>query len=254
MGEEKEVTIYDIATRLNLSPATVSRGLKNFHHINKDTKKRIHDTAKEMGYRSNSFASNLRTKRSNTIGVIVPRLNSYFMSGVLAGMENVVQNAGYNLIISQSLETFKKEKANANTFFNSRVDGLLISFAYDTTHIEHIMPYINKKIPVVFFDRVFDSSDCASILIDNTKAAYEITKHLIEQGCKNIIHITADTKLGVYQERLTGFKNALAEFNLPFKETKNLIVNNLSEADGISSSRKNTKNENKARCGFCSQR
>lgn len=238
MDEEKEVTIYDIATRLNLSPATISRGLKDYHHINKLTKKKINDAAKEMGYRSNSFASNLRKKRSNTIGVIVPRLNSYFMSGVLAGMENVAQEAGYNLIISQSLETFKKEKANADTFFNSRVDGLLISFAYDTQDIKHLMQYINKKIPVVFFDRIFDSEACTGILIDNKKAAYEITKHLIDQGCKNMVHITASTKLTAYKDRLEGFKMALAEFKLPFKEVKNLIINNLGEVDGIAAAEK----------------
>ncbi len=232
MNQDKEVTIYDIAARLNISPATVSRGLKNYRHISKNTTKKIHEAAKEMGYRSNSFASNLRTKRSNTLGVIVPRLNSYFMSGVLAGMENVAQDAGYNLIISQSLETLKKETANADTMFNSRVDGLLVSLSYDTKNINHLQQYINKKVPLVFFDRVFETDQCTSIVIDNVKAGYEITKHLIEQGCKRIVHITAKTELATYTDRLEGFKQALLEAGLPF--TKDSIINtNLSENDGI---------------------
>src|SRR5918999_6339407 len=127
MLQDKDITIYDLARKLNISPATVSRGLKDHPAISKKTKKRIFDLAKEMGYRSNNFARNLREQRTNTIGVIVPRLNSYFMSSVIAGMENVANKEGYNMIISQSSENLKKEKTNAMTMFNSRVDGLLVS-------------------------------------------------------------------------------------------------------------------------------
>ena len=126
-AKNKEITIYDIAESLNLSSATVSRGLKDHPAIRKETKKRILEKAKEMGYRHNQFASNLRQNRTNTIGVIVPRLNSYFMSSAIAGIEKVVNEAGYNLVISQSLESAKKENVNIRTMFNSRVDGLLVS-------------------------------------------------------------------------------------------------------------------------------
>src|SRR5918998_1697256 len=125
MSQEKEITIYDLAERLSISPATVSRGLKDHPAISKKTKKRIFDLAKEMGYRSNNFARNLRKQTTNTIGVIVPRLNSYFMSTVIAGMEKVANDEGYNLIITQSSESATKEIASARTMFNNRVDGLL---------------------------------------------------------------------------------------------------------------------------------
>src|SRR6188768_3827603 len=108
----KDITIYDIAKVLHISPATVSRGLKDHPGINKDTKKKIKDAARKMGYQHNSFASNLRSKSSNTIGVVVPRLNSYFMSTVISGMEKVANQHGYNLIISQSEESYKKEIAS----------------------------------------------------------------------------------------------------------------------------------------------
>src|ERR1051325_7871274 len=124
MSRGKEVTIYDIADKLNISIATVSRALKDDPVVNKKTKKKIFDLAEELGYRSNHFARNLRSQKTNTIGVIVPRLNSYFMSTVIAGIENIVNKEGYNLIISQSSETIKKEIANAKTLFNSRVYGL----------------------------------------------------------------------------------------------------------------------------------
>src|SRR5687768_12374124 len=135
MNMSKQITIYDIAEALALSPATVSRGLKDHPAIKKDTKKRILDKARELGYQHNLFASSLRTSKTNTIGLIVPRLNSYFMSTVISGIEKIANEQGYNLIISQSLESVKKEMMNVRTLFNSRVDGLLVSAAYDTENV-----------------------------------------------------------------------------------------------------------------------
>jgi LacI family transcriptional regulator len=232
MRTHKDITIYDIAEALNLSPATVSRGLKEHPAIRKDTRKRILDKAKEMGYRQNFFASNLRRNRTNTIGVIVPRLNSYFMSSVLAGMEKIANQAGYNLVISQSMESIAKEIANVKTLYNSRVDGLLVSLAYATDDISHFESLIEKGVPLIFFDRVFDHPQCTSIVIDNYKAGYEMTQHLIGQGCIRIAHITANLKRNVYSDRLRGYKDALRDNRIAFDEQL-LFVNNLSEQAGI---------------------
>src|SRR6478752_8154851 len=98
MQDHKDVTIYDIAAKLDISPATVSRGLKDHPAIKKETKKRIKDMALKMGYQNNTFASSLRSKRTNTIGIIIPRINSSFMSTVISGIEHVVNSKGYNLI------------------------------------------------------------------------------------------------------------------------------------------------------------
>jgi LacI family transcriptional regulator len=227
MQPNKEITIYDLARKLKISPATVSRGLKDHPGISKKTKKKIFDLAREMGYRSNNFARNLRKQTTDTIGVIVPRLNSYFMSTVIAGMEKVANTAGYNLIISQSSESVKQEMASVATMFNNRVDGLLVSLAYDTENIAHFEDFMNKNVPLIFFDRVIDNKKCTNVLIDNHKAGYEATSHLISQGCKRIVHITAIPKRNVYKDRLQGYKQALADHKIAFKE-KYLIINNLS--------------------------
>ena len=218
MSVQKDITIYDIADALSLSPATVSRGLKDHPAIRKDTKKRIIEKAREMGYQHNLFASSLRRNRTNTIGVIVPRLNSYFMSAVIAGIEKVASEAGYNLIISQSLESVKKEMINVKTLFNSRVDGLLVSAAYDTENLKHFELFLDKKIPLIFFDRILEHPQCASIVIDNFKAGYEVTNHLLSQGCKRIVHITASLKRNVYADRLNGYKKALEEHGISYDE------------------------------------
>ncbi len=232
MSKEKETTIYDIADKLNVSIATVSRALKDDPVVNKKTKKKIFELAEELGYRSNHFARNLRNQRTETIGVIVPRLNSYFMSTVIAGIENVANNEGYNLIISQSSESEQKEKASAKTMFNNRVDGLLVSLSYDTNDLAHFDQFLRKNIPIIFFDRGEHHDNFTNVLIDNRKSAYEATKHLIEQGCKRIVHITAKPKRNVYVDRLNGYKQALTENNMEFSD-ENLIVGNLSLEAGI---------------------
>lgn len=232
MRIKKEVTIYDIAESLNLSSATVSRGLKDHPAIRKETKKRILEKAKELGYRHNFFASNLRRNRTNTIGVIVPRLNSYFMSAVIAGIEKVASEAGYNLVISQSLESEKKETANIKTMFNTRVDGLLVSLAYDTADDSHFKIILDKNIPLVFFDRVFEHPLCTSVTIDNYAAGYAMTQHLIQQGSKRIAHLTANLKRNVYADRLRGYKQALADHGISFDESL-LFVNSLDQAASL---------------------
>ena len=221
---QKDVTIYDIAERLNISPATVSRGLKNHPGIKTDTKKRILEAARKMGYQQNKFASDLRKKTTNTIGVIVPRLNSYFMSTVISGMEKVANANGYNLIISQSQESVKKEIASVNTMFNSRIDGLMISLAYDTKNTDHFENLIRKQIPLIFFDRIIEHPTCTSIVIDNKKAGYEATLHLIDQGCRRIVHVDGNVNRNVYADRLEGYKQALDESGIGFDPA--LVISN----------------------------
>jgi LacI family transcriptional regulator len=228
----KEVTIYDLARELKLSPATISRGLRKSANINKHTVQRIISKAEEMGYRHNNFASSLRSKYTKTLGIIVPRLNSNFMTLVLAGMEDIASKEGYNLIISQSLEKKELEKSNANTMFNKRVDGLLISLAYDTTDIAHLQPFFDKHIPVVFFDRTFPDVEGTSVVINNYEAGKKATTHLIQQGCRKVMHLAGNLERDVYADRLRGYQDALQENGIVCKE-EFLYVSKLGEQDGI---------------------
>lgn len=228
---EKEVTIYDIAKILEISPATVSRALNDHPAINSKTKILIAAKATELGYRSNTFASNLRRRSTNTLGVIVPRLNSHFMSAVLAGMEQEANESGYNLLISQSLESAKKEVSNAKTMFNSRVDGLLASVAYDTETFDHFENFIKKGVPVLFFDRIIDHPKCGGVVIDNELAGFTATSHLIDQGCRRIMHITGNLKRNVYSGRLRGYQNALIKNGIEGEEDL-VMVTDLSQEAG----------------------
>ncbi len=228
MDDKKEITIYDIADRLNLSPATISRSLNNNPVVKSGTRERVLKEAKAMGYRSNPLAAGLRTNKTNTIGVIVPKLNSNFVSEVLSGIEKVINKAGYNLIISQSQENEKKERENAQTLFTNRVDGLIASLAFDTKNTDHFKPFFSNDIPVVFFDRVTDEKNGIQVVIDNFKAGYEATKHLIDQNCTQIAHITGNLSRNVYKDRLRGYKTALIEAGLEVDES-NIYITNLDE-------------------------
>lgn len=224
----KEITIYDLARELKLSPATISRGLKNHQAINQHTRKRIMDKAEELGYRSNNFASNLRKQKSHTIGVLVHQLNSNFIASVLSGIEKVTAAANYDILITHSSESAKKEVANANNLFHKRVDGLIASLSFDTPDLAHFQQFFKRNIPVVFFDRVEETNNNgAKIIIDNYKAGYQATSHLIEQGCKKIAHITGDLKRNVYSKRYNGYRDALKDNALSFNE-RFLFVGELS--------------------------
>lgn len=214
MSQDKIITIYDIAEKLKLSPSTISRGLQNNSAVNAKTKKKIFDTANEMGYRFNTFARNLRAQNTNTIGVIVPRLNSYFISAMLAGVEKVINGAGYNMLISQSLESSEKEVEYTKTMMHNRVDGLIVTLAADTTNFDHFLPFVKHRIPLLFVDRVIDDGNYSKIIIDNLKAGYDATEHLIDQGCKKIVHITGNTLRNVYNDRKLGYEQALADHDI----------------------------------------
>jgi len=237
MNKGKEVTIYDLASKLNISIATVSRGLKNDPVVSKKTRKKIFELAEEMGYRSNHFARNLRKQKTNTIGIIVHELNSNFITSVLAGIEKITTEAGYDLIITHSSESHVKEAANANNLFHKRVDGLIASLSFDTDDLEHFRPFEEKGVPVIFFDRVEQGGNNSVVIIDNYKCGYQATQHLIEQGCKRIAHVTSSLKRNVYSERYKGYRDALFDSNIPLDESM-LIINDLSENAGIEAAKK----------------
>lgn len=232
MISKKELTIYDLAERLNMSIATVSRALNDHPAVNKKTKRKVCELAESMGYRKNNFASGLRKQKTNTIGLIVHELNSQFIVSVLSGIEKVAADAQYNIIIGHSFESTEKEMANAKNLFHKRVDGLIVSLAYDTNSLSHYDPFIKRGIPIVFFDRVKKEAPGIKVVIDNQQAGYDATVHLIQRGCRKIMHITGNLTQNVYADRLAGFEKALAEYELPY-EVDQLSITDLSECAGI---------------------
>jgi LacI family transcriptional regulator len=218
-----EITIYDIARKLHLSASTVSRALANNPRIKKQTRETVQLQALALGYSPNSVASNLRTNKTNTIGLLIHEINSQFMTNVIAGIEEETAAAGYDLLIALSSEQYKKEKINANNLFRKRVDALIASLSIDTESLSHFDQFIEKSIPVAFFDRVDHKLPGIKVIIDNKASAMAATEHLVAQGCRRIVHVTTSLTRNVYAERLAGFTAALKKHGLPFNDQSVII-------------------------------
>lgn len=228
----KETTIYDIAKLLQLSSATVSRALQDNPVISHSTRTAVQETAQKLGYRRNNYASNLREQKTHTIGILIHELQSNFIKNVLSGIEKITYEAGYDLLIAHSNESFEKEKNNAFNLFNKRVEGLITSLSFNTQRLDHFKPFLEKGIPVIFFDRVEESSEGTKVIIDNYKCGMLATQHLIDQGCKKIALVTASLNRNVYTQRYNGYKDALKSNKLPFNE-EYVLIKDLSEKSGI---------------------
>ena len=222
MNKKKEVTIYDLAKELNYSPSTISRALNNHKSIGKKTTKEIQRVASKLGYRPNSLAASLRSNKSKTIGIMIARINRPFVSSLISGVEDAARKADHNVIISQSNDKYENEVKNAKALYDSRIGGLIVSLAMETTNTDHFKQFADSNIPIVFVDRVPQEFNSYRVIIDNYAAGYRATKHLIDQGCKRIAHFAGAQHVNVYNLRKKGYLDALQENGL--KVDENLII------------------------------
>ena len=149
----KETTLKQIAETLGISITTVSKALKNYSDVSPNTKKRVNELAIELQYTPNSFAVNLRTKESKTIGMIIPEVVHHFFSNVVNGIIAEAEKNGYLVIILQSNESLELEKKQVELLINKRVDGIIMSLSNESNDDEHLKEIIRRKIPFVQFDK-----------------------------------------------------------------------------------------------------
>lgn len=233
----KKITIYDIAKALDLNVSTVSRALNNSPRVKPQTKLAVNKMASELGYEPNQVAVNLRKSKSNTIGAIVPRINRHYFSEAIGGIEDTAFKAGYSVIICQSLEELEREMKHAQSLFASRIDGLIMSISMETNNCAHLSRYIDKKMPLVFFDRIPPDSPVTNVVIDDYAISKKATEHLIKGGCQRIAILCGPLNLNIYQDRLRGYKDALSDGNIPFDE-EIVLFSSLLKQDGVAGARK----------------
>lgn len=213
----KKVTIYDIAEKLNIAAATVSRALNDNPKISDATKKLVMETAEKMNYRQNRLAIALKSGKTNNVGVIVPRVNTNFFGSVIRGIEDELNASGYQVIICQTHNDEEKEADNVESLLNSQVDAIFMSTSSRNT--DTFDKILKKKIPLIFFDRKKTMDNVSSVTIDDFAGGYIATKHLIDQGCKKIAHVsTGDLNIEIFRERFAGYKQALYDNNIPYNE------------------------------------
>lgn len=231
--KKSRTTITEIAKELGVSPSTVSRALNNHPAISKKTKKAVVKLARKKNYQPNLLALNLLQRKTNTIGVIVPEITSYFFSSVINGIQDVVNTFGVNMIIGQSNESYQEEKNIVQTFASIRVDGFLISPSSETKKFDHLEALIGNNIPMVIFDRDCEGLNVDKVFVDEYNGAFQAVEYLIETGCKRIAHIAGKQSLSTARHRLKAYKDALIKHKLPINEDYIIETNGFAPEHGI---------------------
>ncbi|MCH6198876.1 LacI family transcriptional regulator [Aquiflexum sp. LQ15W] len=209
--KKEKVTIHDIAKKLNITASTVSRALQDHPRISAITKKRVIKMAKLLKYQPNHIASALRSGKSKLIGVVVPTANRNFFSSVVRGIEEIANNLDYKVIISQSYDDYDKEIQNVKALLNARVDCIIASIGKNTDNFDHFKKVLDEEIPLILFDRITNELEVSQVVIDDYLAAYQVTSHLITQGCKRIVHLSSPKKINIYKDRRRGYEDALKD-------------------------------------------
>jgi LacI family repressor for deo operon, udp, cdd, tsx, nupC, and nupG len=218
MKRQKRTTIYDIAQKLNIAASSVSRALSNSSKVNAATKALVLQTAAEMNYQQNAMASNLRKGNNPTIGVVVPRINQNFFSNIIAGLEEVTYEKGYNLIICQSNELHAREVDCVNALINQHVSCIIISIAAEAGSYQHLQQVLDRHIRLIQFDRVVDELDTFKVINDNERASHEAVMHLIAQGYQRIALLEGPQEIDIFRQRKEGYLSALRTSGFPVLE------------------------------------
>lgn len=215
----KQTTIHDIARILGVSSSTVSRALQDNPLVNSETRDRIKALAEKMQYHPNVLAHSLRKGKSKTVGVLVPRIDNYFFSSVISGIEKVLNESGYNVLILQALDVLEKEEMNVLSLMEHRIAGVLASpMAINAVH-SHFDKLVERDIPLIFFDNTHFEMPVSMVLIDDYAGARYATEHLISQGCRRIIFLGGPRDTYIYKRRFEGYSDTLKSHGIPLEES-----------------------------------
>lgn len=213
---KKHTTIKDIARELGISTSTVSRALSGSWDVKEETRDLVRKTAETMHYHPNPMAVGLITKKSRTIGLVVPELQNSFFSIIINGIQRILNEAGYQLLITQSDESAEIENRNLQLLKNNMVDGIIISTtANSEQNVDLYNELINDGVPLVFFNRVCTKVEAPKIVINDVKMSFWAAEHLIYSGYKRIAHLSGPDDLSLTKERKAGYMQALRKHNMP---------------------------------------
>lgn len=214
MNKSVSININDIARIAGVSVSTVSLVLNNKPGVSQETKIRVLGVVEKLNYVPSSIARSLVTKRTTSIGLIVPDISDIFYAQLGKIVQNAVSKKGYSMILCNSENNPEKETTYLNFLKDKRVDGIIIvpGLSINSTKVEQI------DVPVVFVDRYIKGVDINYVGVDNEKGGYEATKHLIKLGHERIGCICGPNGASSSTERIAGYKKALVEFGMKFDE------------------------------------
>ncbi|RBN51049.1 LacI family DNA-binding transcriptional regulator [Flavobacterium psychrolimnae] len=232
-------TLKEIAAQLGISITTASKALKGYSDVSEKTKNAVIELAQKLHYTPNSFAVNLRTKESKTIGLIIPTLVHDFFSYVIKGILEEAEKRDYLVIILQSNEKLEFEKKQIDLLLNKRVDGILMSLSNETGDFDHLKSIISHKTPLVLFDKIAKLVNCSKVTINDKKAAYDAVCYLIKKGYKKIAHFRGSYMPQNSIDRFLGYKKALEDNNLTYDSSLVFVCeNNADFQDGYENAKR----------------
>lgn len=205
----KNITIEELAKRLNVSKSTISRAFRDSFDISEKTKKRILDEADKLGFQPNATAQSLREKRTRRVGVVIPSFTIPFYATAICGMQEIAREENYNLMICQSDESYKGELENIRSLMKSQVDGIILSVSKETSDFSHLTKLKKMGVPLVLFNRATDLPDISKVRVDDYDATYSMTEYLISKGYKNIVYIAGPKNLLMTSNRIKGYRDAM---------------------------------------------
>ena len=245
----KHITIKDIARELNISVSTVSRALQNHPDISERTKDLVRDCARQLNYKPNIMASNLRTSKNTTIGVVIPELNHHFFSSILDGIEQTANEAGYNILICQTGEDVQKEIRSVQTLIGSRVAGMLVGVSKQTAQLHHLQEVLDNSIPLVLYDRPCPSLPCDQVVSDDYMGAFNAVEYLIQTGKRKVMFMSSSFQLEVSRRRYQGWRDALMRYHIPIHD--NMIVECDTRSGAIIATPRILQSEDRPEAIFC---
>lgn len=211
-------TIYDVAREAGVSMATVSRVVNGNPNVKPTTRKKVSEAIKRLGYRPNAVARGLASKKTTTVGVIIPDISSVFFSELARGIEDIATMYKYNIILCNSDQNKDKEIRLIQTLLGKQVDGIV--FMGGRIAEEHVGEFNNTSVPVVLAATVDENNKIPSVNIDYEQAVYEVVSGLIQKGHTKIGFIDGPLEIPISGKyKLNGYKRALAEADIPFDET-----------------------------------
>lgn len=229
MDFPKKPTMKDVAKYAGVSLKTVSRAINNSEKVRPETREKIFDAIKILGYRPNAVARSLRMKKTYSIGVIIADITNSFYSQIVRGIEDIALNRNYSILLANSDEIQKKEKFYTQVFIEKQVDGLII---VPSAGSKDYLKSVVKQIPVVLVDRDIKELELSSVTVDNETAAYNLTCHLLKHGYTKIGYISHTVEVTSGRKRLEGFKRALIDNHIELPK-KYLKLNNKTVQDAF---------------------
>lgn len=214
----EDINIKQFALKLGLSTSTISRAFRGHKDINPQTKEHILAMAKKLNYQPHHLASNMREKKSKTIAVIVPEIANDFFSQAIHGIEGVAREKGYHLLIYVTDDDYEKEVSYITHLYSGRADGVIMSVSGEANDHKYLKKLKTKKMPLVFFDRIYDDIDTAKITTNDYQSSFDATEHLILAGCKKIVYLVINKNLSIGKMRMNGYIDALKQHNIPVNQ------------------------------------